>query len=128
MTADRDDTNEENNRGGGLYRIRKKKTNEEDSNDKAVNIPLAEVNAQGENPGNVVLERLLAISCARQITQSPNNPQLFYISTFGKFCPDKTAGDKIWVVELDANDSIVARSGVLIDNLNGPQGIDAFGT
>jgi len=49
---------------------------------------------------------------------------LVYVSTYGGFCPS-SGGNRIWVVELDANDSVATRSSVLVNGgLYEPQGID----
>jgi len=129
MTADRDDIST-STRGGGLYRIRRRRSGDNsNTNNNATMIDLADVNTSGENPGNVVIELIADIPCARQITVSTDNPRLVYVSSFGGFCPARGGGNRIWVVELNDDtqnnsDNMVRSFNVLVEGLLEPQGID----
>lgn len=121
MTADRDDVSNSATRSGGLYRVRRRRSDDDSATTDTL---LATVNTLGENPANVVLEQLVDIPCARQIAVSSDNPRLVYVSTFGGFCPQRSGGNRIWVVEFDVSGGGVTRSSVVVDRLLEPQGID----
>jgi len=122
MTADRDDVSNSVTRAGGLYRIRRRRPDDDAAT--TTDTLLTTVNTLGENPANVVLEQLVDIPCARQITVSSDNPHLVYVSTFGGFCPLGSGGNRIWVVEFDVSGGDVTRSEVVVGGLLEPQGID----
>jgi len=123
LTADRDDLDARTRRGGGLYRVRGGAAGGA-GDARAEPIDLAAVNAAGDNPAGVILERVAGIPCARQIAVSKANPRLVFVSTMGLFCTART-GDKIWVVQLEPSDSVVAKGpAVLAEGFLQAQGID----
>lgn len=75
----------------------------------------SDLNALGENPGNVILERIATLPGARQIAFSKTDPTIVYMSTMSD----------IWVLILDDDNSKVTKGPIqLIGNLETPQGID----
>jgi len=126
MTSDRDDLNAENGYAGGLYRVvGTSDTSSSNSEVGIARIPVASDFGVAP-PAGVALDRLADIPCARQMTHSTVNPRLLYISTMDHFCRSKSGtGESIYVVELGSDSTVVNRGPVkIIENLNGPQGID----